>query len=354
MEQPFVNLGSLRLPEAPALRGPLTTRWVHRMERHQQVFFAVAPEAIVVCACKEVSDGEWYRCEEYRSVLLCPHSGAVRLELPGRIPVGRSGTDLLTVSEELYRGDLVAHDLTGGATRWRRAYARVPSSALRALPYGLCTWDQEQAGSLRFFKSGRSGADTPTELPGLRWGKTAQVRGAAELLAVRQWDGCQAAVYHVGEPIPRLVWQRSWDGYQDLEVLVDEGGWLCRAPEALEAFAADAQPLWRSGGAKRLWLSASYAVGVRGSNDALFAVHRATGTEVPLPSEGAPWDLAVAGDQAWILSRGQQRLRCVDLQTGALRSVQELNFPGYGLARVTALLGRLYGVTDEGDVYCLA
>lgn len=374
MEQPYVNLGSRSQPAATGFSGGLPRlreRWRHALGRHQGEFFGATAAAVVTCGFLERSNGDWYDPEAYRTDVLDPQTGALRARLAERIPLGLHAGALLCTDQTL--SGLWLYTLESGALLHhhpRAGRGSYGNTCGLSTEQGVFLWSLGERESLRlwpgwpdpaFTGAPRSagGAQPPLDplAVGLPAGRIAYLRARGARLAVCLFDPGHLVVME-GGAAPRILWQRPWAGHDTPDLFLDDDGqgWLVRTQAALELYDQAGQRRARVAGARRCWASPAWIVGATEDDAPLFAVARGRADRRELPLRGAPWDVALAGDHAVLIERRPQVLRwhALDLRTGAhLWTQEQARLGAYGLSRWEAVGGRLYGVSDEGDVLCL-
>lgn len=340
MEQYRVNLGSLRQEPAPPVWPPLREAWRWVSDRRRADFFGVGATGVVVGAHDEEPTPDWFEEVRYQAVRLDAATGVEQARLPGRRLLGVCGETLVCQEESAQLDRLVGHGPDGGE-RWRVTLADAWRPRGYAAPDGFYAWMTEP-GRLWFVD--RDGAARELPRPG---GQVSWLRAAARLCALRTFDRPGDRSEIIERATGRVVWAEEPDTWEDEDLLVDDAGWLRRAPSRLGCHAPDGAPLWQAPGAARAWLSGAW---VLAAGPGLRLLRRDTGAAVEVTLEPERLcDAALGQGLAWLLL-GNRELWAVD----TAGRVVARETPPLPLARILAHGGRLFGQTDEGSVIAFA
>lgn len=353
-EQPRLNLGSLRQPEASSFLGPPRTRWLRRSGKGLGLSLMASPLALVVGTCDTDPTPDYYECVDYQAQALHPDTGDLLFTVPDRFPLGLHADVLVCMSPDL-SPVVEGRSLRDGALLWSlRPSPKDPTGLVT--PGGLYFWTRSSHGEglpvSHRWPEPRRAPEAPEPLRGLPPGRVGYVHACGGLVAVQTWwpDPVRSRLDVLRRPGWAPVWEHVFEDYVDHDLLTEPEGWVFRTGALVEVHGPRRRSL---AGMSRFWPSPRWIVGVRGED--VVAASRATGEEwtLGLPT---PWDLAVAGDTVWAAARAQDRLfgctaRGERLWEGRQSHLGDLGF--YGIRRLIPYAGRLYAMGDDGSAACL-
>lgn len=344
-DQPRLNLGSLRQPEAPSFPGPPHTRWLRRSGKGRGIALMLSPDAVVVCACDADPWTDYHDLIDYEVQALHPDTGEVLFALPDAWPLGLREDVLVCAAQAAVEG----RSLRDGSLLWTLRPA-LSSPVGLVTPDALYLWTPEGPPRRHPWPDPHQPPSAAEGLTALAAGRTGYLAACGDRVAVQTWwpDPVRSRLDVLQHGAP--VWEHVFGESLDHDLILDATGWILRTPAALEAWDADGTLRWLEEGMSRCWISPRWVVGLR--NEELFALSRQNGEGRALGLE-RPWDVAVAGDTVWAAFRPEGRLVGCAVTGERLWEGPQPDLGFYGIQRLVPYAGRLYAMGDDGSVACL-
>lgn len=360
IDQPRLNLGSLRQPEASSFLGPPRTRWLRRSGKGQGHAVLATPLALVVGTCDTEPTPDHFECVDFEVQALHPDQGDRLFSIEDRYPLGACRDVLVCLSADL-APVLEGRSLLDGELLWSLRPSLPHPTGLVA-PDGIYLWtrsSQGEGGPLYHpWPDPRRRPAEPEPVPGLEPGRIGYVDRFGSLLAVQTWwtEPVRDRLDVLRHPGGGRVWERPTEDreYTESDLIPHASGWILRTSREVRSYDRDGRLLGSAPGLARCWLGPRCLVGARPGDDEVVVVDRGTGEHRPLGFR-FPWDLAVAGDTVWAVLRREGVLLGVTtegepLWQGPQASLGDLGL--YGIRRLIPYAGRLYAMGDDGSLAC--
>lgn len=341
-DQP-TRVGSVRLPLAPPLPGPLEPRWLWRSGKQVATWLGFSPAGVLVGSCDSSPDRVAHQIHA-----LNHDTGEVRWCLDGLRAIGLCGEVLLT-HEPGPRTDFVhAFRAADGRPLWQQRMARRLDTDYCVGRGGFYAWPRFEAprGSrLTADFHPLEEPDRPHELDGPPGFYLEDLREHEGFLALYRWGAGPSE--HVVYRHFQQVWSADRPGSSRGVVFPDSQGWVSCGLESTEAWSLEGRLLWAAPGQTRCWVGERWLVGEGPAGTV--ALDRSTGAVQHL-ALGRVRDLALAGDQVCWLNWEAVGTEGWTLPLAGLGGVWGRLFA----SRLVAYAGRLYLGGDDGSVACLA